>query len=66
MASRKIIEAIRKIRKRAEKHYDLQQFCKYHNMKLDEINHYEIEQELRRVCQELENEFETGYISPNK
>ena len=62
----KSIEAIKEIRKREEYHYEKANFCREHNMKLEEILHYQIEQELRRLANKLEDILDTGYVTINE
>ncbi|TDQ27661.1 hypothetical protein [Tenacibaculum caenipelagi] len=61
--SGKAIKVIKEIRKREDFHHQRVIFCREQNMTLDVIKHEAIENELRRVCSLLQNEFETGYIN---
>ena len=65
MSKAKNIEAIKEIRKRENHHYEKANFCRDHNMKLDEIFHHQMEQELRRLGNQLEKILETGDVSVN-
>jgi len=62
MANEKAIKAIKQIRKREEEMFKKSVFCREHNFNLDAEKFKAIEDELRRVCLILENEFETGYV----
>lgn len=62
----KHIEAIKEIRKREEYHYEKANFCREHNMKLETLLHTEMENELRRLANKLENIFDTGYVTINE
>lgn len=66
MENTKAIEAIKEIRKREEYHYEKANFCRDHNMKLDEIFHHQTEQELRRLASKIEDILQTGYVTINK
>ena len=59
----KAIKVIKEIRKREEKAYEQYGFCIEHNFNLEAEKFKAIEDELRRVCSFIENEFETGYVS---
>lgn len=63
MSKSKNIEAIKEIRKRENHHYQKANFCRDHNMKLDEIYHQQMEQELRKLALKLEDILDTGYVS---
>lgn len=65
MSKAKNIEAIKEIRKRENHHYEKANFCRDHNMKLDEFFHQKMEEELRRLAGKLEDILDTGYISIN-
>jgi|GEM_PF-4474431 len=65
MSKAKNIEAIKEIRKRENHHYEKANFCRDHNMKLDELFHQQMEQELRRLAGKLEDILDTGYVSIN-
>ena len=58
----KHIDAIREIRKREEYHFEKANFCREHNMKLDEILHQQMEYELRRLASKLSEILDTGYV----
>ena len=59
----KAIKVIKEIRKREEKAFEQGVFCREHSFNLEAEKFKAIEDELRRVCRLLENEFETGYVS---
>jgi hypothetical protein len=59
----KHIEAVTAVIKRQNFHYEKGNFCREHNMKLDEICHQQIEEELRRLVNKLSDILDTGYIS---
>lgn len=61
----KHIEAIKEIRKREDYHFEKANFCREHNMKLEEILHQQMEQELRRLASKLSEILGTGYVSLN-
>ncbi len=63
MSKAKNIEAVKEIRKRENYHYEKATFCREHNMKLDEIYHQQMEQELRRLAGKIEDILDTGYVS---
>lgn len=65
MSKAKNIEAIKEIRKRENFHYEKANFCRDHNMKLDEIFHQQMESELRKLAMKLEDILDTGYVSIN-
>ena len=65
MRKAKNIEAIKEIRKRENFHYEKANFCRDHNMKLDELFHQKMEEELRRLAGKLEDILDTGYVSIN-
>lgn len=62
----KSIEAIKEIRKREEYHYEKAKFCREHNMTLETLLHVEMENELRRLANKLENILDTGYVTINE
>ena len=66
MEKSKAIEAIRFVRQAENKHYEKGNFCREHNMTLDAIKHNEIKNELRRIANNLQTIFETGYVSHNE
>jgi hypothetical protein len=59
----KAIEIIKEIRKREEEMWKQSQFCRGHNFSLEAEKFKFAEDELRRVCRQLENKFDTGYVS---
>lgn len=59
----KAIEVIKEIRKREEEMWKQCDFCRDHNFNLEAEKFKAIENELRRVCQLLEDRFDTGYVS---
>lgn len=59
----KAIEVIKEIRKREEEIWKQSQFCREHNFNLEADKFKAIEDELRRICRQLENKFDTGYVS---
>jgi hypothetical protein len=59
----KAIKVIKEIRKREDELFKQATFCREHNFNLEAEKFKAIEDELRRVCRMLENEFETGYVS---
>lgn len=58
-----VIAAVKDIRKEEDHHNDQAIFCNEHNFKLEETLHRQIENKLRRICHQLQNRFELGYIS---
>lgn len=57
-----IIEAIKEIRRREDKHHQNKIWCSDRNLKLDCILEDAIENELRKVCSYLEDKFDTGFV----
>lgn len=58
-----VIAAVKDIRKEEDYHNDQAIFCNDHNFKLEETLHRQLENKLRRICHQLQNRFELGYIS---
>lgn len=65
MENTKAIEAIKEIRKREDYHYQRTIWCREHNLKFDLVYHQMMEQELRQIARQMEQLFDTGYISIN-
>lgn len=63
MENEKAIKVIKEIRKREDEMFKQSVFCREHNFNLEAEKFKAIEDELRRICRMLENEFETGYVS---
>jgi hypothetical protein len=59
----KAIEVIKEIRKREEELWKQSVFCREHNFSLEAEKFKFAEDELRRICRQLENKFDTGYVS---
>jgi hypothetical protein len=59
----KEIQAVKIVRKKERDAWQKAVWCKEHNMKLEELFHRELEEKLRKVASELEDLFETGYVS---
>jgi hypothetical protein len=59
----KEIKAIKIVRKKERDAWQKAVWAKEHNMKLEELFHRELQEKLRRIASELEDLFETGYIS---
>lgn len=55
---------VRKVRQRQQHHFTQMSFCIEHKMKLDEIKHREIADELNKIAFEIQDAFELGYIAP--
>lgn len=53
----------RKVRQRQQHHFNQMNFCIEHKMKLDEIKHREIAEELNKAANEIEEAFDLGYVS---
>lgn len=62
----KHIEVVKEVRKREDYHYEKANFCRDHNMKLEEMFHRDLETELRRLASKLETILDTGYIQLEK
>ena len=62
-AKEKAIQAVKEIRIIEDNHFQKSKFCGQHNFQMDQIKHQQIENELRRVCNIIQNTFDTGYIS---
>jgi hypothetical protein len=63
MEKEKVINVIKQIRKRENEMFEKGVFCREHNFNLEADKFKAIEDELRRVCRILENEFDVGYVS---
>jgi hypothetical protein len=63
MEKEKAIKVIKEIRKREDEIFKQAVFCREHNFNLEAEKFKAIEDELRRICRMLENEFDTGYVS---
>ena len=59
----KEIQAVKIIRKRERSVWKKAVWCKEHNMKLEELLHRELQEELGKIARELEDLFDTGYVS---
>jgi hypothetical protein len=59
----KAIKAIKIVRIKEREAWRQAVFCKERNMKLEEIFNRELQKELGSVARELEDLFDTGYIS---
>jgi hypothetical protein len=56
-------QIINELRKRQDSLYEKFDFCKQHNFNLEAQSFRALEDEVRRICQMLENHFDTGYVS---
>lgn len=65
MENTKAIEAIKEIRKREDYHYQRIIWCREKNLVFDILFHQQMEQELRQIARQMEQLFDTGYISIN-
>ena len=59
----KIIDTIKKIKVREEEVWKQSVFCREHNFNLEAEKFKAIEDELRKIARQIENDFDTGYIS---
>ena len=59
----KIIDTIKKIKVREEEVWKQSVFCRKHNFNLEAEKFKAIEDELRKIVRQIENDFDTGYIS---
>ena len=55
----KAVEVIKEIRKRENELFEKSTFCREHNFNLEAEKFKAIEDELRRICRQLENKFDT-------
>lgn len=61
-----IVSAIKEIRVKEEHWHNKKIFCREHNLELESILCYRVEEELRKVCSMLQTRFNTGYVSIEK
>ena len=59
----KIINTIRKIKVREDEIWKQSVFCREHNFNLEAEKFKAIGDELRKIIRQIENDFDTGYIS---
>ena len=59
----KIINTIKKIKVREKEAWKQSVFCREHNFSLEAEKFKAIEDELRKTIRQIENDFDTGYIS---